>query len=732
MGELGERVQERLTLLLDEAGTSRDKQYRRDVWTLYKNARPVWVNATLGAWQAALSSSTNPSLPPKTSPRIDELALVGAETVEHTIIASRLAREVREPFSHLLEELTLRIRSVEGGEQLQAQDILLPDVPLLLMVEQWSASGMALDHWTLIAELVLQHWTDRLKTAYTNCNEFLAEQGVAPLPELKDKIKRSPEAAHVAPRAASEPSRHGLSQSSDLTPISHAVKRPTQGAGILEQLKRLLTRHGGPGPGVGVGVGSGAVTHTGADAPQTSSPRLAAALAQAQQQARTVIFDDTVVETLSPDMMRRVTDRLREQTTQIKQKAETFYEKATIEVVALMFQSILAESRIAPAIRVWFARLQMPVLREALDDATFVGDPDHPARRLIDRMGSCVLGFHASDISARAMEAEIKRVVQVIEQYPETGRRAFGLMLQEFERFLTRFLVEKGSTGPLSTLAQQVELKETLTIQYTIELRNLLRDMPVRDSIRSFLFKVWAEVLAVATLRQGAQHAQTVALKKAAADLVWVVSAKGNRSERARVVQQLAQLLDQLRQGMSLLGLPATEQEAHIKMVSTTLGDALMSKTQAITQAQIDDLSQHLAQLEHLVSDESAGDLSITAQSIEMMLGIDASSIDVVLNGGAKPNADMVQGALALQPGAWFTLNHNDRVSQVQFSWRSDHKQFNLLASVDGHCYLIQTQCLAAYLQAGLLLPLEDETLTVRASRDALAKLEANPQRLLN
>jgi hypothetical protein len=35
-------------------------------------------------------------------------------------------------------------------------------------------------------------------------------------------------------------------------------------------------------------------------------------------------------------------------------------------------------------------------------------------------------------------------------------------------------------------------------------------------------------------------------------------------------------------------------------------------------------------------------------------------------------------------------------------------------------------------LQAGLLFPQEEETLTVRATRHALLKLEANPERLLN
>jgi hypothetical protein len=81
---------------------------------------------------------------------------------------------------------------------------------------------------------------------------------------------------------------------------------------------------------------------------------------------------------------------------ELKKAASTTAEKATIEIVALMFQSILAEERIPPAVRVWFARLQLPVLRVALAEPEFFGTLDHPARQLIDRMGSCVMGFDAS------------------------------------------------------------------------------------------------------------------------------------------------------------------------------------------------------------------------------------------------------------------------------------------------------------------------------------------------
>ena len=64
-------------------------------------------------------------------------------------------------------------------------------------------------------------------------------------------------------------------------------------------------------------------------------------------------------------------------------------------------------------------------------------------------------------------------------------------------------------------------------------------------------------------------------------------------------------------------------------------------------------------------------------------------------------------------------------------AWRSDRKHLNLFAASSGKSFLIQGGRLAAYLQAGLLLPQEEETLTVRATRDALSKIDANPERLM-
>jgi hypothetical protein len=434
-----------------------------------------------------------------------------------------------------------------------------------------------------------------------------------------------------------------------------------------------------------------------------------------------------IIEGMQPA---QVNNALREQTKELKKVADSDGEKATIEIVALMFQSILAEERIPTGVRVWFARLQMPVLRLALSEAEFFGSIQHPARRLIDRMGSCVLGFDAN-VGSAELEAEIKRIVQTIEQYPETGRRVFQLVFDEFEKFLAKFLTESKATAKVVTLAQQVEQKETAAIQYTIELRKMLDSLPMPDAIREFLFKVWAEVLAVGAMKNGPQHAQTLALKQVAADLLWAASAKPSRAERAKVIADLPDLLKRLRAGMNLLGLSAIAQDEHIKALSDTLAEAFINKAAAMDQSQVAEVAQRIKHLEDFVSEEEVGDLPLDAESIELMLGIDMTGVQIISEGGSEPTQAMRAWAMELERGSWFHLDHKGKMVRVQYSWRSKRGQLFLFADAAGLTYLLQLKRLAAYLQAGLMAPVEDETLTVRATRAALTKLDAQPDRLL-
>jgi len=371
-------------------------------------------------------------------------------------------------------------------------------------------------------------------------------------------------------------------------------------------------------------------------------------------------------------------------------------------------------------------------LRVAVSEPDFFAATDHPARRLIDRMGSCVMGF---DASARAigdaLEKEIKRVVQVVEAYPDTGRRVFQTVLTEFEKFLEHyFRNENEATRKGVSLAQQIEQRETLAIQYTIELRKMLDQVPVQEGIREFLFHVWADVLATTAIKQGAQGDATRAMKRAAADLIWSAGAKASREERADVLRRLPPLLKTLREGMADAGVPRERQEEHVRQLNNSLAAAFTSKSAAIAPERLQELTARLDTLEELLPD--AQHLQIDDAMMLDLSGHESDELEVVVEGGSMPTPGMLAWARGLQVGGWYMLDYRDRNEPVQLAWQGLKRQLALFVSPQGRGILFQRQRLAAFLQAGLLVPAAEESLTVRATRSALAKLDADPERLLN
>jgi hypothetical protein len=789
---LARAIRDRLTAISSEAGNARAMQEHRDDFVAFQGQSTHWVALAQTGWRKALDATAGASAVPSAL----RLELIGDEVVESNILSSRLAQTIHDKAGFELSDLRLRIQHLEGTNEFDAKDVLKPETLAKLLVEQWLAAGLSRGLWTRVQDTVQQGLVEVVVKAYQNANAFLIANGVMEEIDLKSFVRRTGNAAGASsgpatssgvpmdnagmstgPRSVQRAgfgfegqpgvAGAGAAPASATTGGSPLMIARQRAQTALLSLKRFVAARiggdaggaGGPGgPGTGQytapgaegratggnggagGAGTAGTAHAG-QGPGTSAPRVfsrtfAGAIADAEvayRMAATQYLDGTGEQAT---LMQQTAVDMRKRTAELKKRAPTTADKATVEIVALMFQAILAEERIPFSARVWFARLQMPVLRVAIAEPEFFGTLQHPARMLIDRMGSCVMGFDAAAITGSALEGEIRRVVQVIEQYPETGQRVFKLVFDEFVAFLNRYLTQSDTTQRVMSVAQQVEQKETMAIQYTIELRKMLNDMPVREEIREFLFKVWAEVLAIAALRYGAQGEQTVMLKRVASELVWAASAKPNRTDRARVIQDLPQLLQRLRQGMALLGIVDEPQEGHIKIIGATLSDAFLSKTEAIPQAKIEAMAERLTHLEDFVSDvdgSGGNELPLDAHSIELLLGVDAASIEVIPDAaGTKVPEDMLAWAHELQVGNWFMLDHNDRVSQVQFVWRSERKQLHLFASADGRSFLIQAGRLATYLQAGLLVPAEEETLTVRATREALAKLDANPERLLN
>ena len=784
LGQIGMQARD----LLDKPAEYLTSQRRRDLMQGLLKQSKGWHRAMVAGLQQ-VHKHGGASLQASDQPAVfgDPMSLVDNDTIEREILTSRLALAIMDRAGWEFTDLRARVAMLEHRRELDTHDMLRGHVLARVVLDAWRGSGLTATDWREAQALLHEQFAALAEEAYHETNRWLIEHRVMPEVDLRPYIRRTSEHGQTSVSGADNSRPGGASASSsmpgagaparglgrqghaadayrhDAPPTGahrHGLDRPNRSPrqaseqdatvgeetrmmtraaplargsdhaeAVMGRLNRLVGRHL---------PGFADTTHA---RPVTDA--LASAINQAQQSLRKRFA--------SPDQRPRsggpapgspgfataptgpmLLEELQAGKNALKQAAGTPAERATIEIVALMFQSILTEDRIPAAMRVWFARLQMPVLRVAVSEPDFFATLDHPARRLIDRMGACVMGLdNASRTIGDALEKEIKRVVQVVEAYPDTGRRVFQTVLVEFEKFLEHFFKNENEASKRGvSLAQQVEQRETLAIQYTIELRRMLNEVPVQEGVRLFLFQVWADVLATSAVRYGGQSEETKVMKRAAADLIWSASAKVTREERAEVIRRLPPLLKRLREGMASANMAQDKQDERISALNSALAAAFSAKSAVISNDRLQDLMERLESLEELLPDSA--DFEIDESMVLDLSGHESAELEVVSDGGTMPTGPMLAWARELLVGSWYTLEYRNRQEAVQLAWHGMHRQLSMFVTPQGRCVLFQQNRLAAFLQAGLLLPAQEEALTVKATRNALAKLDADPSRLMN
>jgi hypothetical protein len=746
--------------LADKPSEHLTAQRRRDLVLALRQYGADWRRGMANGLRRVLLSGVSASQPSDLpAPGRAGLTLVDDDTIEREILTSRLALAIMDRASWEFTDLRSRVAMLEHRQELDTHDMLRAHVLARVVLDAWRQVGLTATDWREAQPLLHEEFALLAEEAYHETNRWLVEHQVLADIDLRPFIRRTGSssgsgalsggsgASHAAPGLAPSSLHRARALIRPGAPPVSAYGTPAvtarRGGPSVGDETRMMTRasplaHGSDHAEAVLGRLNRLVgRHLPGFADTAHSRPVTAALSLAIDQAQTRLR-----ERMTPPRGGRgaapaitapmLSEDLQQRKQALKDAAGTPAERATIEIVAMMFQSILTEDRIPASIRVWFARLQMPVLRVAVSEPDFFATIDHPARRLIDRMGACVMGFDSSSRAVGdALEKEIKRVVQVVEAYPDTGRRVFQTVLQEFEKFLEHyFRTANEATRKGVSLAQQVEQRETMAIQYTIELRRMLSEIPVQEGVRQFLFQVWADVLATTALRFGAQSDQTRAMKRAAADLFWSARAKVSREERAEVIKRLPPLLKRLREGMAAANMNDERQNERIQALNNSLASAFTAKAAVIPNERLQELMERLESLEELLP--NAANVQIDESIVLDLSGHESSELEVVSDGGSMPTQAMVSWAKELLVGSWYMLDYRGRNEAVQLAWHGLRRQLSLFVTPNGRCVLFQQQRLAAFLQAGLLLPAQDESLTVKATRSALAKLDADPSRLMS
>lgn len=728
--QVAQRMREYLLQRSNEVLFGEEAQRLRDAYQRFNQAGVRWCDLAAERLKQALRQR---EVAPSVGASPQALSLVAEDTVESQILAARAALVVLDKASEAFNELRLRLQHLELTDELDKRDPVQALQVCQILVEAWVEAGLLRLDWQ-VGQAALQGAVAKLVAAgYGQANQWLLTQGVLPEIDLRDLMRRSQrpvsatgaQVTHIMPGRAASSGHAAEHEGPGGIPPIHAMAEQVSAHGT-----EWIPPHTGH-----QAVAQRLMAFIGQRLP--SAARWAKAMpagGSVNEAASAQSTRVSMMPALPPvdwSSLEAGMAGLHAQSRALKRAARSDEDKAIIELVALIFDGILGEDRIPASIRLWFARLQMPVLRCALAKPSFLTAENHPARRLIDRMGACVLGFDPS-AGIEALEAEIRRIVQVVEQYPETGCRVFELVLKEFEAFLASVVREQPQWQRVVDVASQLEQRETLTVRYTIELRRLLEQTSVDDGLRDFLFHTWAEAMAQAAVVYGEKDARAVQVRELAADLLWAASAKPTRQERALVIARVPALLARLREGLGLLGMDEAHQEAALKPVTDALAAAFVSRAASVDPAWLARFTRRLETLEGVLpSAQAGGEWVLSPESLEWLTGQELAGLTVVPAPEVAVPKHLMAWAAALPVGSWYGLEHNGVKAVVRLAWVSPKRQLYLFVSSTQAAWLLQQGRVAMYLKAGLLRPGEAEALTTRATRQALVKLQANPERLL-
>ena len=233
-----------------------------------------------------------------------------------------------------------------------------------------------------------------------------------------------------------------------------------------------------------------------------------------------------------------------------------------IDVVGSLFDQILSDSRVPPQMARQIARLQLPVLRVALVDASFFSSRRHPVRRFVNRIASLACAFDDFDDGPGKQFLErVRELVQEIVEGDFDQVEIYTAKLSALEAFIAGQTHGEAKSNGAAGLLEGKESELRIQQRYLLQLQQALAPVAMHPYLRDFLAQVWSQALVLTARRQGPDAAQTKRSRQVAVELVMSVQPKGSPPMRKRFLMQLPGLMKDLNEGLKLIGWPDAAQK---------------------------------------------------------------------------------------------------------------------------------------------------------------------------
>ena len=281
-----------------------------------------------------------------------------------------------------------------------------------------------------------------------------------------------------------------------------------------------------------------------------------------------------------------------------------------IDVVGSLFDQILSDSRVPPQMAREIARLQLPVLRVALSDATFFSTRRHPVRRFINRIASLANAFDDFDIGPGAkFLTRVRKLVDEIVEGDFDQIELYAAKVADLEHFIAEQSEGAVEKSGAAVVLDQKESELRVQQRYMLQLQAALAPMSLPAYMQDFLAQVWSQALVLAVRRDGADSDRAKRYRRVGVDLVMSIQPKGSPMFRKKFLMQLPPLMRDLNEGMKLIGWPEQAQKEFFGKLLPAHAESL--KGQALSEL---DHNLLVKQLESVFATAGAGRRDVRAR----------------------------------------------------------------------------------------------------------------------
>ena len=364
--------------------------------------------------------------------------------------------------------------------------------------------------------------------------------------------RSTPSTSHSSHSGLRSPSGHGPGVRSGYAPTDLAgVRADAQLMDLLRRLSAIASRPGDL---------DAAVRHAG-----SRSGGYGAELSGGSRGA--------AVEALSMPM---AVNLIRAHRDELLQASSGKLDHMVIDVVGSLFDQILSDPRVPPQMARQIARLQLPVLRVALNDATFFSSRRHPVRRFVNRIASLACAFDDFDDGpGKHFLERVRELIQEIVEGDFDQVPLYTVKLDELERFIAKQTHDEVEQAGTAVTLENKESELLLQQRYMLQLRHAIASLSLPDYMSEFVTQVWSQALLLAVRHDGAQSDRHQRYKLVGRDVIMSLQPKGNPTLRQRFLMRLPSLNKDLKEGLALIGWPEAAQRAFFGRLMPAQADSM-------------------------------------------------------------------------------------------------------------------------------------------------------------